>query len=39
MGLTDHGVPRLVGVITLTALLLLFVIRRGFGGVSVSVGS
>jgi hypothetical protein len=38
MGLTADPTPKFVGAITLAALLILVLIHRGFGGVSVSVG-
>ena len=38
MDLTADATPKFVGAIALTALLILVLIHRGFGGVSVSVG-
>lgn len=36
--MSSEPTPKMVGAIALTALLVLFLIRRGFGGVTVSVG-
>lgn len=35
---TEGPTPKYVGAMALAALLILFLIHRGFGGVSVSVG-